>query len=150
MADDPFADQPIVLSDADLERLQRWIDAVKPLMGLQSWWIGASPRRCNEGSLATTSMREDSEDAWVALRGPIDREDPVRLRWTLTHELLHLHLTMLITAIASGIKGELGNTAEALWLDALGHLQERAIDRMAAAWAMLLPLVQETTGGTPA
>lgn len=138
---DPFGDHPVVLSDDDRDRVQAWVQAVKPQLGLSGWDVAVSRHQCDPGAKASSYVLDKADESVIALAGPLADAEASDLRATLTHELLHCHLQPLIVLVQVMVAGELGKRTEAIMLAAVEQVEERTIERMARAIAELLPFV---------
>lgn len=142
MARDPFGSNTVVLDDAERSAIQRWVDENARRLGLSGWRIVVSAHAADKDDIASSFIRDVSDDAVVALG--VDWRDATsdELRHALTHELLHPHFQRVTRLAEKLIEDELGNRAEALIDAAIQEVEELTIDRLAYAIAAFLPLVE--------
>lgn len=142
MSRDPFDDHPIALSNEERDAVQAWVDRAKPMLGLPHWSIKVTRHKSDKGALATSFVRDHADESFIALPDSLVDVDPSELRQTLTHELLHCHLQPLTRLVEDLIEHELGKRTEAVIETSISHVEERTIERMAAAIACFLPFVE--------
>src|SRR4051812_38066790 len=91
MARDPFGSNTVVLDDAERSAIQRWVDENARRLGLSGWRIVVTVHAAETDTIASSFIRDASDDAVVALGVNWREATPDELRHTLTHELLHPH-----------------------------------------------------------
>lgn len=148
MAEDPFGSNPIALEDAEQAAIQSWVDQAARRLALPHWTIVVSPHAAPAEYIAVSSIREQSDFAWIALAASWRKTTRQELRHSLTHELLHPHIGRITGLAERLIQHELGRRSEAIIVAALKEVEETTIDRLAGAIAEFLPLV-ELPGDAP-
>lgn len=136
----PFADLPILLTEAEQRDLQAWVDTVRPLLALVHWEITVSRHQCNDGALASSHIRDYADISVVALSPDARTWSAKELRQNLTHELLHPHFQRVSAMASLLVENELGKRTEAVIEAAVRQVEEQSIDRLATAIARFLPL----------
>lgn len=143
---EPFAGNPVHLSEAEQASLQAWVDDAKRRLSLSDWSITVSRHRVNGGEIAQSFVRHQADISTIALSAECHEWDAAELRQNLTHELLHPHFER-VTALADRlIENELGTRAEAIIVAAVSEVEEQTIDRLATAIARFLPLPEWPVG----
>lgn len=141
MSVDPFGDHPVVLSEDERQAIQAWVDAVAPSLGLDGWRLIVTPHEAEPDAWASSFIRDQMDEATVALATNWHELPPERLRHTLTHELLHPHFQRVTRLAEKLLENELGRRTEAVIEAAIEEAEEQAIDRLSWALARFLPLV---------
>ena len=128
------------LSDDQRRLIDAYLRNAALALGLGSWSLSLSKGvPTGKTSTAETFIRDDADEAIVAVSDTFfDWPEPYR-RKVLVHELLHLHLHELTKYARDAVEGDLGQTAERIFAMSLSSFEERAVDRLAVAIAPLLP-----------
>lgn len=81
----------VLLRPDQVDALQAWIDAAKPIMGLSHWHLtaAADPPDGDDSVYAGTFFHDNSDRATVHLGDAYWKESPDDRRTTLAHELVH-------------------------------------------------------------
>lgn len=141
MSRDPFGSHKLVLEDAERAAIQEWVDLAAGLLALRDWRIVVSPHEAEVAAIASSFIRDNSDDAVIALAADWRDATPVELRHSLVHELLHPHFQRVTRLAEKLIEAELGKRAEAIIDQAVMEVEEQTIDRLAFAVAQFLPFV---------
>ena len=136
----PFADEPILLTEAEQAGLQAWVDAVQPRLALSHWRITISRHQAKDDAYASSFIRNHADISVIALSRECRSWTAEELRQNLTHELLHPHFQRVTAMAAHLIETELGKRTEAVIEAAVREVEEQSIDRLATAIARFLPL----------
>jgi len=141
---DPFLDRPDgALTPEQAAAIAAWCAAAAPLLGLHGWRIRVSTHEANPETSASSSVRVDSDEAWIAVERR-HHEVPAELRrTTLTHELLHLHLQPVLQPIMDLLDENVSQPVSDATRTLLRGGEERMIERLANAIAVHLPLPPE-------
>lgn len=137
---DPFADRPpdaLTLDQA--EAIRQWLQQVAPMIGLHGWRFYVSTREAQADASASSSVRVDSDEAWIAVEaGHFGVAERVR-RQVLTHELMHCHVQPFVQPIVDLLEERLAAPTWELARALLRSPEERMIDRLAWAISEYLP-----------
>lgn len=136
---DPF-DGRSALSDDQRRVIESYLQTAAEALGLGAWAVtlsGGVPKTST--ATAETFLRDDADEAIIAISDSFfDWPEPTR-RKVLIHELLHLHLHDLTKYARDAVEDELGQAWERLFAMTLSSFEERAVDRLASAIAPLMP-----------
>lgn len=137
---DPFLDRPdgaLTLDQA--AALQTWVREVAPLVGLAAWRLFVSTHECSADTSASSSVRVDSDEAWLAVEVGHAEVGERRRRATLTHELLHCHLQPVVQPIVDRLEQTVAPAEFEATKGLLRGPEERMIERLAWAISEYLP-----------
>lgn len=140
---DPFSgDSPA--PDSKRADIAAWLRAAADTLGLQSWDIMVSAGAVRgDTSNAETFIRDDAEEAVIAIGSSFfDYPEPKR-RAILAHELLHCQLHALSKYARVMVESEFGQTAERFFETGFNSIEEMTTDKLAKAIAVLLPVSPE-------
>jgi hypothetical protein len=124
---------------AAIGRLTPYVTALQAAMGLAHWRIDlledTAPGDCN----ADVTWWEDKYRADLRLSADFFDMKAEDQRYSITHELLHLHLRG-VALVEKHLRHPLGEVMWALIDDRFEHEEELAVDGLARALAPFLPL----------
>lgn len=137
---DPFAENELGhLTDAQAAAIDGWLQQVAPLIGLHGWRIHLSLHVGSDSTAASSSVRANSDEVWVAVELDHAQVAERYRRATLTHELLHCHLQPLTIEWLELAEEYAPSAAVDVARSTIGGFEERTIERMAWAISEFLP-----------
>lgn len=125
----------------DRKELGRYVRWVADEIGLRDWTIDLLTEPCDEDCNAQTRLIYGRKRAALRVSEGFRAFDLERIRHTIVHELIHLHLAAATNQVDHDIGEHLGATAyDIFWNGWLRNL-EYGIDGLAGALAPHLPLI---------
>lgn len=135
MNEDPFASQPVVLTEEQRAYLEGWVRRAADAMGLRDWLIRVTAHGTKHESYAESFLQDAAEDAWIAVGEEFAKYTPDDQRNSLIHELLHCHFQPVTRMAEKLWDQELGRRTEAILEQAVSLTEERSIQRLATGIA---------------
>lgn len=126
----------------DRKALDEYVAELASLMGLVDWDLGVSDDPAPEGAEGRIFMPYGRKYGRIELSPTFLEYDAERMRHVITHELVHCHTEPMTSMVRGDLEGILGKPADHVFWLSYKRLAEYAVDAMAAAWALLLPLPQ--------
>lgn len=118
--------------DRDLESLRTYLRTLADLMTLRDWRIDLDDRAADDGNCAQVTVTYGQKHARIWVCWDFAARSPEERRYTLVHELLHMHFDLADRIAAHGLKK---GQREAVRL-----ALEVGVDDVARALAPHLPL----------
>lgn len=128
-----------------LKRIGRYGQELQALLRLDHWQIDIDPD-LPEGAKADVNWYESKWRATMRFSDEILRGTPEEQRYTVVHELLHLHLRGPALIIKQ-LRGHMSDVGYSYTDERWEHEEELAVDALAQAIAPFLPLSGEHKGG---
>lgn len=135
-----------VLTEPQRAYLEGWLRDVGDRLGLRDWTITASAYVAKDDAMASTFIRNSSDEMEVAVARDFPTRPPASQRATLIHELLHPHFHRLTQLSRNLVENELGRRTEAVIDAAIEFHEELTIERLAKAIAGFYPAVELPLG----
>ena len=135
------------ITEARAQQLQEWVDEVRPLLGLPQWRITVLTEACDSehNAYITWMLGKDRAEMRLA-RGFDERPEPDQ-RHTLTHELMHLHVSRWDRLMDQVLDEYTAGSTKAVLSEMLEDANERAVDTLAAVMVKWLPEVPPPADG---
>ncbi len=129
------------LLNGDVHELWVYVRHMADLCGLRDWTVQTlvkSPEDMDElaGSCMVWYLRKSAQ---ISLERGWEEWTPERLREVVCHELLHCHIEQITTHVRH-LRGRLSTEAAELANETYSGAMEHAVDGIATAWAVSLPL----------
>lgn len=138
----PTSDTSAAEVPEDLTRdlLAEYIRWIANRMGLQGWTLTLMDEPCESDALATVDPTYGKLHADIYVCHDFLDLDPVAIRASVVHELIHCHLQQVHDVLALDLKGQVTESVHAVLKSSQRRQIELATETMAHAWAPLLPL----------
>lgn len=121
------------MTDDERERLGNYHRLLADRMGLKDWAIQIRDEPADDDAHAQVNCVDGRKLAKIRFDRDWAKETPECLRQTCVHELIHCHL--------APVRAEMGRRLKQADFHTFMMLLEYAIDGMADAWSVLLPLM---------
>jgi hypothetical protein len=136
------------MTNAELQRLQDYVDTMLTALGLDGWCVFVTKEPCDSGNAAHIVSTGHAFEAWLSVagegnnQGPLLGRGPEEIRQVIAHELIHLsHLQaddMVITDLAES--GFLPPATMKLFEATYRRLREHGVQQLARGVAEYLPM----------
>ena len=129
------------MSVANHDYWQAYIRDMADRMALKDWCVTLTHLAPdNEDAAAQTKTTYGRKRADISLMREWETNTPEQQRQYLTHEVIHLHVDVLLCMGEDDLEPLIGKAAQELWQAVYRRQLEYAVDGLADAIAPLMPL----------
>lgn len=128
------------IDHAYLRELATYINETAAALGLADWHFTIEAEPAKEGTYAQVNPVMGQRRAWLRFAVEVFDQSAERLREVIVHELMHCHVDRMDTAFHAAVDAGLGPQAEAVAVANWESVLEDAVDNIATAIAMFLPV----------
>ena len=133
------------MTDAERTALGDYIRWVGDELGLRDWTIVLCDEPCADGAAADVPLTAEKKRARIRLCPGFRGLPPHEQRYTVVHELLHCHQSVILALVGNDLAEHLNSSVHDLFLAAFTRANEYATDGVASAIAGHFPLIEWPT-----